>query len=545
VIRGSTAAGPGHSASPRPATGGVALQTGTLTISPVSADSANGIGTVTVTRPGAPVATCPPDCTFEYNDGDSVTLTANPSNGSFFYRWKDNNQDLETFKCAASNFETSCTLTLTGTTPDVGAVFLPDPTLAIGVTGNNAAVTVSPPGDECATSQKGGEACYYAVKPGDTVTLTPKDVSDSTFVGWSVPECPGTDACRIVIDSQLRSVVATYKPMHLELHVRGGDVNGTVSGGPIKNCANDCEADFPDAFEEVTLTASSTGFKGWNGACQEETSETCTIRLSGDDVVGAWFDEASPPDVIPPRIPVQVQVKKTGDGQGSVSSARSRLKETIGCGSGSGCDALFQQGETARLVADPAAGSMFAGWKTPGGLCTGDVTCRFEVTRVSKLEANFKRTQPPPDKTLALTKAGGGSGTVTSSPAGISCGSTCAHAFRHGTAVTLTAAASGRSRFAGWSGGCSGTGSCTLTMSANRSVTATFNVLCVVPNVKGKRLRAGKQAIRTAHCSVGKVTRAFSARVKKGRVISQKPKPGTKLAAGSNVKLKVSKGKKT
>ena len=51
-------------------------------------------------------------------------------------------------------------------TTKVDAVFLPDATLAVGVTGNDAAVTVSPPGDECRTSQDGGEACYYAVTPG-------------------------------------------------------------------------------------------------------------------------------------------------------------------------------------------------------------------------------------------------------------------------------------------------------------------------------------------------------------------------------------------
>jgi beta-lactam-binding protein with PASTA domain len=48
-----------------------------------------------------------------------------------------------------------------------------------------------------------------------------------------------------------------------------------------------------------------------------------------------------------------------------------------------------------------------------------------------------------------------------------------------------------------------------------------------VPKVKGKRLRAAKRAIRRAHCSVGRVRRAFSSSVKRGRVISQKPHPGT------------------
>jgi uncharacterized delta-60 repeat protein len=68
--------------------------------------------------------------------------------------------------------------------------------------------------------------------------------------------------------------------------------------------------------------------------------------------------------------------------------------------------------------------------------------------------------------------------------------------------------------------------------------------VCVVPKVKGKMLAAARRAIVKAHCAVGKVTKAFSPTVKKGRVISQTPKPGTKLAAGSRVTLRVSKGKK-
>jgi hypothetical protein len=76
---------------------------------------------------------------------------------------------------------------------------------------------------------------------------------------------------------------------------------------------------------------------------------------------------------------------------------------------------------------------------------------------------------------LTVSKAGTGGGTVTSSPAGINCGSTCGASFSSGTSVTLTAVAVSGSTFAGWSGACSGTGNCTVSMTATRSVTATFN----------------------------------------------------------------------
>jgi hypothetical protein len=77
--------------------------------------------------------------------------------------------------------------------------------------------------------------------------------------------------------------------------------------------------------------------------------------------------------------------------------------------------------------------------------------------------------------TLSVTQAGTGSGTVTSSPSGINCGSTCSASYSSGTSVTLTASAASGSTFAGWSGACTGTGTCTLSMTAARSVTATFN----------------------------------------------------------------------
>ncbi|OHA09255.1 MAG: hypothetical protein A3B37_03525 [Candidatus Sungbacteria bacterium RIFCSPLOWO2_01_FULL_59_16] len=78
-------------------------------------------------------------------------------------------------------------------------------------------------------------------------------------------------------------------------------------------------------------------------------------------------------------------------------------------------------------------------------------------------------------QTLSVSKAGSGSGTVTSSPAGINCGADCSETYSYGTAVTLTASPSAGSTFAGWLGDCSGIGSCNVTMTAARSVTATFN----------------------------------------------------------------------
>lgn len=79
------------------------------------------------------------------------------------------------------------------------------------------------------------------------------------------------------------------------------------------------------------------------------------------------------------------------------------------------------------------------------------------------------------NQTLLVTLAGTGSGTVTSTPAGINCGATCSAGFPTGSVVTLNATAGSGSIFAGWGGGCTGTAACAVTMTQGVSVTATFN----------------------------------------------------------------------
>ena len=81
----------------------------------------------------------------------------------------------------------------------------------------------------------------------------------------------------------------------------------------------------------------------------------------------------------------------------------------------------------------------------------------------------------PTSFTLTLSKSGTGTGTVASSPPGISCGPTCSASFASGTVVSLTATPDSGSTFAGWSGACSGTGACSVTMDAAKSVSANFN----------------------------------------------------------------------
>jgi surface antigen len=113
--------------------------------------------------------------------------------------------------------------------------------------------------------------------------------------------------------------------------------------------------------------------------------------------------------------------------------------------------------------------------------------------------------------TLSVSTAGSGSGSA--SGAGISCPGTCTKAYPPGTQVTLTAAPANGSTFTGWSGACTGTSSCTLTMNRDNAVTATFTaaatptVHCVVPRLHGMTLRHAKRALSHANCQLGTVRR--------------------------------------
>jgi hypothetical protein len=164
---------------------------------------------------------------------------------------------------------------------------------------------------------------------------------------------------------------------------------------------------------------------------------------------------------IPSSEPGILSITKTGSGR--VTS----VPGGIDCGPA--CASTFTPGASVTLTATPAAGFAFAGWS--GCDSVSGTSCVVALTGNRTVGATFAI----PNLTLTLAKAGTGTGTVTSSPAGISCGATCTALFPLGV-VTLTASADPAFAFAGWSGGgCTGTGPCVVTLSADTTVSAQFN----------------------------------------------------------------------
>jgi hypothetical protein len=75
---------------------------------------------------------------------------------------------------------------------------------------------------------------------------------------------------------------------------------------------------------------------------------------------------------------------------------------------------------------------------------------------------------------VQVHRAGTGTGTVVSTPAGIVCGDDCVSPYPPETQVTLTAAPENEAVFVGWQGACSGTGDCVVTVDGEQTVTAIF-----------------------------------------------------------------------
>jgi hypothetical protein len=172
-----------------------------------------------------------------------------------------------------------------------------------------------------------------------------------------------------------------------------------------------------------------------------------------------------------------VSVSKSGSGTGRVVSrpAMYEFEQAIDCGST--CSGSFIQTGDPRgytpvtLTATPDPGSSFDGW---GGACSGSGGCTIDpVVELASYGVTATFTLIPASSyPVAVAKSG--EGTVTSSPGGIDCGSSCSASFDTGSSVTLTATPAAGWSFGGWGGACSGTGSCGLSINGPKSVTATF-----------------------------------------------------------------------
>ena len=331
------------------------------------------------------------------------------------------------------------------------------PKLTVGKIGTGSGkVTSSPAGIDC------GTICNATFDSGKQVTLTAAPDNGSQFSGWSSACTNGSGPCTVTMDKD-KNVTAKFDaatpppsgkfPLTMTKSANG-NVTSSPAGIDCGSTGNACSFEF-NSGATVTLTATpSSGyqFSSWSG-CTSTTSQ-CTVAIDTAKNVTANFAITAPPG--------QFALTVTNGGNGKVTSS------PTGIDCGSTCSASFDRGTTVTLTAAPDSGFQFTGW---GGACSGTDSCSVTMSEARTVTTSFTATGTGPYP-LAIEKRG--SGSVTSSPAGIDCGGTCSNSFDSGTLITLTATPSTGWRFAGWSGACGGAEVCTVSMDTARNIKATF-----------------------------------------------------------------------
>lgn len=424
----------------------------------------NGTGTVTSNPAGI---TCGPACSANFDAGSTVSLTAVPDSGMQFAGWSGACTGMTTCEVAMNSVQVATATFNQSTYP-----------LRVERTGSGT-VTSDPFGVFC------GPLCTASFTQGTMVTLTASPDSGATFGGWG-GACTGAGATCVVTMNAAKTVNATFGSNAFALTVSlAGQGSGVVTSTPAGiDCGASCGAQF-SASAVVTLAAaadSGSTFLGWSGACSGLGD--CVVSMTGPRTVTATFS----------RTAFRLEVTRAGSGTGTVEST----PEGIDCGAptGSTCAANFEGGTTVSLVATPNENSTFDGWT---GECTGTSTCTLAMTAVRAVTANFKKIA------YRLRVANVGGGDVTSTPFGLFCGPLCETEFDAGATVTLSASPDPTGAFAGWSGACTGTGPCTLTMDSPKDVTARFTFrLSVVRAGNG----AGSVSANVGNISCGSTCQA-------------------------------------
>jgi hypothetical protein len=186
--------------------------------------------------------------------------------------------------------------------------------------------------------------------------------------------------------------------------------------------------------------------------------------------------------VVPLPQTVTITAGSGSSGTGTVVSSPAGLTCALNGTTVSGtCTASFPGDASVSLTMTAGSGTSFVGW---GGDCTGTTTCTFVTSQPRAVTATLRTF-----RTLTVTGSGTGNGSITAPAGVINCtwqsgattGGPCTAQIPDGAQITLTAAAQANNQFVAWGGDCAGvTGStCTLTMSANRSVSAEFRALAV------------------------------------------------------------------
>ena len=345
--------------------------------------------------------------------------------------------------------------------------------LTVSLSGNGT-VTSSPGGITCPSG-----ACTANFATDTSVTLTATPDSGASFNQWS-GACSGSSSSCIVPITFARNVAATFTTTTSPPPPPPGatlpfTANFTSGADGFVYTDDAFRGTSQPSYASGTHLASG-GFSG--GGLQVNLGGVDSADIVG--ISGGWtrtFTLASPQPV---TLSFRYNLSQTPEYEpGEISEALLMVDGTLL--SIGGTQALAQ------LEGDgPGGATLTTDWVVVthdlGTLAAGTHTLTLGAFNNQKTQAEEATTLLIDEvsitgqaTTFPLTVTVSGNGSVTSSPAGITCpGAACTMNVPEDTAVTLTATPGSGASFSQWGGACSGSGSCVVSMTTARSVTATF-----------------------------------------------------------------------
>jgi uncharacterized repeat protein (TIGR02543 family) len=306
--------------------------------------------------------------------------------------------------------------------------------LTLGHTGQGSNPVASP------ANSTGCPAGQYAA--GASISLSGA-IPDT---GWQISSWTGTNNDTSTASTNTVSMPASVHSASVNYAQGQYTLTITSAHGAVARNPNQTTYAYGQVVQLTATPDPGWSFANWTGDATG-SSNPVSVTMNGNKAVTANYTQNN----------YTLTVKIAGGG-GSVTKSPNQTS--------------YHYGDQVTLTAVPIAGWTFSAWS---GDLTGSVNpATLTIQGNTTVTATFTQTQT--QYKLTVTKTGSGSGTVSSSPAGINCGSTCSANFNYNTIVTLTAAPASGSTFTGWSGACSGTGTCRVTMTTAKSVSANFNV---------------------------------------------------------------------
>lgn len=380
-------------------------------------------------------------CERIYSNAEVVSLTADDTGGWSFAGWEG--ADCLTESCAVEMVSPVMLTAIFGLPVDLTVV-------------GEGRVRSTPQGIDCPG------ACSGAFAEDDQLSLsaTPAGAGIS-FHSW-LGACEGNaqPTCDLGPLREARSLTANFG-YDVSIETMGpGSVDRNVAGTAGVACASnhpDCQSYLPGSM--LTLTAqpqAGARLVGWSVASCGGLPQ-CTLTVDAAQTVTAQFEDA-----------IELNVQWSGMGSGEVT-AQPDTGAPQSCVSGVPCSLRFPAGTQLTLTATEQPGSHFSQW---GGDCSGRSSCAITLDSSKQVTATFV-----PRRDIALTIVGGGQVMFSPSPLpgeATQCSGDCVVGFAQGTQVSLTQTPGSGGTFQGWSGACSGTGACMVTVDQDRAITASF-----------------------------------------------------------------------